>query len=378
MLGMNRKDAIAAGEDASVLRILSGPLKSAEKRLADDQAFTLGYALRNNIVLRDPSVKGTRVRISLENGLAEVEIVTGTLRLFGQGFEAPAKIILPAFTPARIGNCSFAVGGAEETRWQECEALLSHSLMAVPAPAEPAPARIPGRRFPAIPGLGKRHALAAGAAFASFFVVIAATGLQKDVQIDRFESLHTALSDEAYANLQVTTLSDGRFRISGFLQEDRELADLEQRLMNASVPAHLDIETGDQLAAKVEDIFRSNGVTAKIEHVEDGKIIATGIVATSEKIEDIREHVRKDVPSSGELAIRYSLPPEAEDPASPVRHDPGKRIVSVVGGKHGYVLTDDGSSYFVGGVLPTGHRITQIDGTDVLVERNGEQIKFQF
>ena len=58
--------------------------------------------------------------------------------------------------------------------------------------------------------------------------------------------------------------------------------------------------------------------------------------------------------------------------------DPGKRIASVVPGDPAYLVTADGARYFVGAMLPTGHRITRIDGQHVTLERGGEESTLNF
>ncbi len=61
-------------------------------------------------------------------------------------------------------------------------------------------------------------------------------------------------------------------------------------------------------------------------------------------------------------------------PPPPVVDDPGKRIASIVPGNPAYIVTADGARYFVGAMLPTGHRITAIAGQRVSLERDGEAI----
>jgi type III secretion protein D len=72
------------------------------------------------------------------------------------------------------------------------------------------------------------------------------------------------------------------------------------------------------------------------------------------------------------LVVANKAPPAPPPPPPPVVDDPGKRIASVVPGNPAYIVTADGARYFVGAMLPSGHRITAIDGQRVSVERNGE------
>ena len=38
-----------------------------------------------------------------------------------------------------------------------------------------------------------------------------------------------------------------------------------------------------------------------------------------------------------------------------------------------YLVTADGARYFIGAMLPTGHRITQIEHNRVTLERDGQR-----
>ena len=65
-------------------------------------------------------------------------------------------------------------------------------------------------------------------------------------------------------------------------------------------------------------------------------------------------------------------------PAAPLSDDPGKRIASLVPGEPAYLVTADGSRYFVGALLPSGHRVTQIAKGSLTLELNGQQLILNF
>jgi type III secretion protein D len=58
--------------------------------------------------------------------------------------------------------------------------------------------------------------------------------------------------------------------------------------------------------------------------------------------------------------------------------DPGKRIASLVPGDPAYLVTADGARYFVGAMLPTGHRVKEIASQRVTLERDGSQTTLNF
>ena len=86
---------------------------------------------------------------------------------------------------------------------------------------------------------------------------------------------------------------------------------------------------------------------------------------------------RRDVPGLSMLEVRNSPPGPLPDPA-PVMNDPGKRLSSIVPGDPSYVVTADGTRYFEGALLPTGHRIASIHEREVLLERSGTVTPLRF
>ena len=58
--------------------------------------------------------------------------------------------------------------------------------------------------------------------------------------------------------------------------------------------------------------------------------------------------------------------------------DPGKRVASIVPGDPPYVVTVDGTRYFEGALLPTGHRIAGIEERQVVLEIHGVRTPLVF
>ena len=63
---------------------------------------------------------------------------------------------------------------------------------------------------------------------------------------------------------------------------------------------------------------------------------------------------------------------------APLSDDPGKRISSLVPGEPAYLVTADGSRYFLGALLPSGHRVMQIAKGSLALELNGQQLILNF
>ena len=67
--------------------------------------------------------------------------------------------------------------------------------------------------------------------------------------------------------------------------------------------------------------------------------------------------------------------PATAAPPAP-REDPAKRLVAVVdNADNPFFITADGSRYFTGALLPSGHRVVQIAERSVWVERDGQRLR---
>jgi type III secretion protein D len=108
-----------------------------------------------------------------------------------------------------------------------------------------------------------------------------------------------------------------------------------------------------------------------------GRIAAEAVEPDADKLNRAADVVRRDVRGLQALDVRNSAKP-APPPLPPVSDDPGKRIASLVPGDPAYLVTADGSRYFIGAMLPTGHRITQIDKASVTLDLNGQQAILNF
>jgi type III secretion protein D len=86
-------------------------------------------------------------------------------------------------------------------------------------------------------------------------------------------------------------------------------------------------------------------------------------------LEEVRSTARRDVPGLTALDVHNTVPSAQGRPV--IVDDPGKRVASIVQGDPPYIVTVDGTRYFEGALLPSGHRIAGIAEKQVLLEFNG-------
>ncbi len=127
---------------------------------------------------------------------------------------------------------------------------------------------------------------------------------------------------------------------------------------------------GADIARDVEEVLRlsdvacdahydGNGTVTVHGHMGDPKVLATVIQSRA---------MREIVGLKRVLAVNLDDP---HSTASPTQVD-GTRIVSAISGDDPYVVTADGSRYYVGAELPQGGRLAGVEGDEVLIERNGQ------
>jgi hypothetical protein len=127
---------------------------------------------------------------------------------------------------------------------------------------------------------------------------------------------------------------------------------------------------GGEIAHDVEEVLRlsdvacdahydGNGTVTVRGHLGDPKVLATVIQSRA---------MREIVGLKRVLAVNLD---DRHGSAAPTQVD-GTRIVSVISGDDPYVVTADGSRYYVGAELPQGGRLAGVDGDEVLIERNGQ------
>jgi len=184
-------------------------------------------------------------------------------------------------------------------------------------------------------------------------------------------SLPAALRAGEFAMLEANTAADGRTTLRGRLPTLAQRAQLDAWLAGRGFTPKVEVWVDEALAHDVTEVFRVNGVSVRTQVAGAGRFAAEAVEPNADKLNRAADVVRRDVRGLQALEVRNTAKP-APPPAPPVSDDPGKRIASLVPGDPGYLVTADGSRYFIGAQLPTGHRITQIDKSRVTLELHGQ------
>lgn len=377
-------DAPTVEIDALVLKVLAGRVRGASAPLERGQTVTVGHGLDADIVLRDPSAQGVRLKLKARADAADLELLKGSVVLLGHELTAPAQALLPLYLPLMIGDNAVAIGDPDSPRWSEAERILT---AARPAEDDEGDGASVGQSWQYL--LNNTNALVSRSVkfvpvlLIAIITVSALFAISSGVPAwprmqPRPAKVQGVLQDEGFTDLAVTKTTEGDLRIEGVVASDADRARL-QRIMTAhDWQPRLLIQTQEGMARQVEDLYLANGVQASARSAGAGLVRLDVMGSNPEEAGRLQRLAMTEV--KGVRRIEISMLPGADEGGrfEDMQEGGGKRVVSVIGGPRGHVTTADGARYFPGAILPTGHRIVSIEETKVMVERNGSRSELNF
>jgi type III secretion protein D len=365
-----------------VLRVLSGRMQGAEHRLHNGKFVRIGHSLDHDIVLRDPSTRGLSFELHIGSDVATVRVVAGEVALLGRPVTAGEEASLPAFVPLAIGALSIAIGDPTSDRWGEAERLST--TMAPVTTTNAAPLETPHA------GLAERLAtrlypLREGIAFERrwpLYGVLAAVVLMIAVLIGPATTWigsqwHSRADDQAAlaaAGFRGLTLSDGAAgqgpTIHGIVKDDAELSRLRAVVAERIGRATIDVDTMQAMAAAATDILRAQGIDGEAKPMRGTTLAVTGEYLPADRQVEVAAMIQRDVPgitqvtfttegARGERDLQYFFSNSAFG------------LATFVDGNPGYLVTADGTRWFAGAQVPTGHKIISIGNGRASFERDG-------
>lgn len=365
------------------LQVLEGPQQGASAPVPAGMPFTVGGSADCDIVLRGLAMLPVAVRLCLLPQGLRVEVLRGEVSVGGETLTAGQQRDCRADADLRLGPVRlglFALEADAAALADEVPIEVAAELSESPAqPARPVgdlpPAATDAPNLRPAGRRGWQALVASGAALAAVSIGMLASAYTQPPAGPQPE----ALSQQAQAMLQAAGLRQlqvrpdadgGGLLVSGYLDTGAQRAQAEQLLATQPLPARWQVHVNQQVADAVADVYRINGVPAQARPVGEGAVSVTTREADDRRLDRVRDAARRDVPGLAAIEAR-NLPPPAPPAAAPVVDDPGKRVASIVPGEPPYVVTADGTRYFEGALLPTGHRIAGIERHRVLLDRDG-------
>jgi type III secretion protein D len=363
------------------LRVLSGEQAGARARLATDRAVQVSGQYGSDIVLRDRAAHGRRIRLAPMPEGVQLTVDEGEVTINGFKQVAPMQVTIPLYTAVKIGETAIAVGEAGSPLWNAIKAHIPaeptrSGYMAdepVTAAVKVPPAASRHEKWPArlaIGGVGL-SALALGSL--AFAYALLPTGSPAASSMARATAL---LRANQYNSLQVETNAQGGMVVRGRVADAAQKERLNGLFAAAGLSPQWDVAVNGDVASAVREVFRLNGVSAQVDVDASGKVAVKTAHADTGKLAAIEQTAKRDI--AGLSMTIANTPPPVSDDGPPVGNDAGKRIASIVPGDPAYVVTADGTRYFPGAMLPTGHTIRAIEGQQIVLERNGASSTLRF
>jgi len=405
---------------ASVLRVLRGLHRGAELAIGERDGLLVGSDEDCDVVLRDDGVAPHHLSIALGAPTVLRALADG-VSVFGRALPTGDSVELAAYVPVSIGSATLALGEPDSPDWERVSAQPAGTTAAerTTAPAgNSAPAAGADASRAARPAVAARFnfeslplpVLVAAATVLMLFVVggVAAAWLafssdQATPPAARADGvIRTAsaagpqpgrhLADVVKSldlpEVRIEQDAGGAETLVGTVPDDASLAKLEARLAAAGLRSESRVASAGRLVQDVREIFRVNGLNVDARYERDGVVAVAGLAGEEKRMAGVVSHALQDV--HGLTSVRVdpapaaAKPDVARDPEPPApeltpEQSTAKRIASVVDGSPAYVVTADGSRYFIGALLPQGYRITAIEGGAVTVQtEKGEKLTMNF
>jgi type III secretion protein D len=387
--------AAAVDPSATVfeLRVLDGQQRGASAQMPAAGSFEIGGLLAAgcDVQLRDPQIGDARVRVMLLGAAgARIEVLGGEVKVNGKPVPAGEQAAWPLYVPLRLGGTVLALGEPDSAQWQ-LPMLVADGPGPAVSPPEPAIARRPREAAPAaaaapVPATWRQRPerwVALGGA--ALVLVAAALWLLSQLLAAKpvagpdaqQRTVRVLMTTPGFQELKVEAGMQGPV-VRGHLGTQAERDRLQRVLAdNGLGQVQLEVFTGEQLATAVGDVFRVQGITAQAQGNAMGQVTVRTQEPDAARLERAAATARRDVAGLASLSLQ-NRPPAPPPENVPVVDDPGKRIASIVPGDSAYVVTADGTRYFVGALLPTGHRIEAIEANRVQLARGREQSELSF
>jgi type III secretion protein D len=349
-----------------------GPQQGARLPLVAGSNITIGSAFGNDIVLRDSAIPAHALRLHPGTGSCEWQVTNAEFECVVNESALALNDVVSVVngSTVRLGHSSLSVVSI-------CDAPDSAGTGQLQA-ADEQPSTEPGNQR-----RGKRfQLLLLSGSVLVLGAVVAMWWYQAQTQITSSLPSVTALLAASPFRALVADVSGDVALVNGFVNTQHEKLELATLLNGANQPVQLNVTVGEHLARAVEDVYRTNGVDAEVVATDAGRVEVRTSVADADRLKALESAVRADVPQVSSLKL-INTPPKIVKThlAAPVKKlslDPGKRVAMVNSDQPPYVLTEDGSRYFVGSLWPGGQRISDISDGRVLLDKAGVVTELKF
>lgn len=358
------------------LQVESGISTGATFNLQPEESLTCGSEISNDVIIGAHEQKDWQISVLQRKNVVQLKVLSGTVTLDDDVIQPGQKIDVQENTLVTSGNSSFSLNFPQDsTDTFTAEATQKAAI-----------------DLPYIYHLTERRDISRHMlyAFSIAFVVAgvmsamyAVTGSLILVNADTNRTTNNfmdVVKESELGHLEVRQIEgSNRYTVDGTLNSREENILLNRMAKESNAELVLNLRINDLLSESVEDIFRVNGLQATTEVQPNGEVKIFTQTTELSKLEQLREKIRKDLPTVARFEIINTEPaitkPEKKGSFVP---SPDKRITLISAGEKAYIMTEDQSRYFIGALLPSGHLIEAIKEGTVIVSKNGKTDRLSY
>ncbi len=339
-------------EPRQTLRVTHGLHRGAVTHCEPDGIVLVGSSRDCDVILSDEGVARHHCLVSLHDGRFTVRAIDAPLQVHHHPL--PRGEMHPLMPLQRVSiapGVAFSVGPGDSPAWADLPTIAADAPL-------PNTALLTPRRI----AVGALATLAATVAVAA----VALRPAPPPVAVTEQVSVADVIEALSLREVQVREDEVSGVMVQGVVPDRETLAELRAKIEGTGVNAQVEVRSGDDIAQDVREVLRMSGIGARTRYLGDGRVEVGGFFGDeSELAEILSSRAIRDVASLSEVVV-------VNDKPAPVKPDPGmrpgKKIVSVVRGQDPYIVTADGSRYYVGARLPSGGKLHSISEQEVLID----------
>lgn len=356
--------------DAWALRVLAGVHAGAERKLQERSLLMIGSSDDCDIIFSDAGVAAHHCIVTRADGELSVRAVDAEVRIDDHVLHPGDPQEIKPFALLRIGATCFALGPHWSDRWQSLLSQIEATPPAI-ATADQVP---PRQRSGKAMTLGIAMVLMLASAGALVLAQHNAKPPPAAVPVAaRDGELRAMIGTLGYEGLRVTTRSDGVLVVNGYAERNEDLANLRAQLDQRGLKAEIDAKSGPQIEADVAESFRLSSLPVKAKWTGKAVVEVRGRFGDRTKLmEVLNSRIIQELNKN----LGLKVAPINLDPEKPKEKVPdGKRIRQIVDGADPYMISADGSRYYVEGKLPNGGTFAGIENGEILVRDDAGNIQ---
>jgi hypothetical protein len=306
--------------DVPALKMTAGVHKGAVIRLDTADMLVIGASDDCDVILADTGVRSHHCVLKRQADKFFLRTIEGALNVNGHEQDPGATIFVPPRIPVVIGSAAFEI--IDDASPVDAPAHVNAN--------EHRGAKASAPRPESVSQLLRRRPLSVTAAVAAIVATVFAV---RAISLGVSAQSAQGAAGQAIAAASVTSRS------------------------------------GTSIAHDVAEVLRLSGITCEAQYNGGGTVTVSGHLGDPKALAAIVKSraIREIVGLKRVMAINLDHPGGSMQGTAV----DGTRIVSVVASADPYVVTADGSRYYVGASLPQGGRLAGVKEGEVLVERDG-------